>query len=170
MFVYSDHNRQDKICSELSFMYFFFLVDVRGDVVLGELDNLSQELRDTDPPEGVVGTVSNLLFLGYFFYKGALPLKMAAQNRRWRSYATYVFLVSVNVSLLRCCSWNRHQQIAPLNQVLRKKTDQERKNSGTNLTAIQRNSEATVAVMMLFFFPSGSLPHNITTPYSRERA
>ena len=148
----------------------FFFVDVRRDTVLGELDNLPQEFRDTDPPEGVVGTVSNLIFLGYFFYKGALPLKTAAQNRRWRSYVMYLFLVSVHVSLLRCCSWNRHQQIAPLNQVLRKKTDQERKNSGTNLTAIQRNSEATVAVMMLFFFPSGSLPHNITTPYSRERA
>ncbi len=50
-----------------------------------------------------------------------------------------------------------HQQTALINQVSRKKTDQERRNNGTNLKAIQRNSGATVAVTKSIFFSSGSL-------------
>ncbi len=66
-------------------------------------------------------------------------------------------IVLFNVRLLCCCSWNGHQQTALINQVSRKKTDQERRNNGTNLKAIQRNSGATVAVTKSIFFPRGSL-------------
>ncbi len=71
----------------------------------------------------------------------------------------YVFISRClfNVRLLCCCSWNRHQQTALINQVSRKKTDQERRNNGTNFAAIQRNKGATVAVTKSIFFSSGSL-------------
>ncbi len=46
------------------------------------------------------------------------------------------------------------EQTALINQVSRKKTDQERRNNGTNLKAIQRNSGATVAVTKSIFFPA----------------
>ncbi len=49
------------------------------------------------------------------------------------------------------------KQTALINQVSRKKTDQERRNNGTNLKAIQRYSGATVAVTKSIFFSSGSL-------------
>ncbi len=71
----------------------------------------------------------------------------------------YVFIsrFMFNVRLLCCCRWNRHQQTALINQVSRKKTNQELKNNGTNLTAIQQNSGATVAVTTQNFSPSGIL-------------
>ncbi len=43
------------------------------------------------------------------------------------------------------------------NRQLRKKTDQELRNNGTNLKAIQRYSGTTVAVTKSIFFSSGSL-------------
>ncbi len=79
--------------------------------------------------------------------KGAVPLETAALYRRWRSYAMYLFLV--------VCSMYAYFVVAVtalINQVSRKKTDQERRNNGTNITAIQQNSGATVAVTKSIFF------------------
>ncbi len=66
----------------------------------------------------------------------------------------YLFLVSV-----QCTSTLLLQliQTPTDSSYKRKKTDQERKNNGTNLTAIQRNLGPTVAVTMSIFFPSNSL-------------
>ncbi len=71
----------------------------------------------------------------------------------------YVFISRClfNVRLLCCCRWNRHQQTALINQVSRKRPNQELRNTSTNITAIQWNSGATVAVMTQKFSPSGIL-------------
>ncbi len=71
----------------------------------------------------------------------------------------YVFISRClfNVRLLCCCSWNRHQHTAFINHVSRKKTNQELRNNGTSITAIQRNSGATVAVTTKKISSSGIL-------------
>ncbi len=91
---------------------------------------------------------------GMHFVKNRSNLVMWT-NCNWRaSKSNYVFISRClfNVRLLCCSSWNRHQQTALINQVSRKKTNQERRNNGTNLKAIQRYSGVTVAVTKSIFF------------------
>ncbi len=67
----------------------------------------------------------------------------------------FSFYVQCTLTLL--LQLKQHQQTAHKNQVSRKKTNQELRNNGTNLTAIQQNSGATIAVMTQKFSLSGIL-------------
>ncbi len=67
----------------------------------------------------------------------------------------YLFLVLCSMYAYFVVAVETDPNTALINQVSRKKTNQELRNNGTNLTAIQQNSGATVAVTTQNFPPSG---------------
>ncbi len=69
----------------------------------------------------------------------------------------YLFLVVRSMYATLLLQLNQTPTDSSYKPSFKKKTDQERRNNGTNLTAIQQNSGATVAVTKSIFFSSGSL-------------